>query len=99
MLTLTVNTKTQLKDGYGSCTKMYAAKRRKFDVCFKLKVVSLANSTNNLTAAKEFGINEKQVRKWKKSEELLKEMPKKKCANRGKSCSWPMLEETMVAWI
>ena len=30
---------------------------------------------------------------------MLSEMPKTKCANHGKTCKWPELEETMTEWV
>jgi len=31
--------------------------------------------------------------------EKLKCMPKNKCANRGKKCQWPELEDSLGTWI
>lgn len=41
-------------------------KRMRYDASFQLKVVHFAKGVNNSSAAKEFGVNEKQVREWGK---------------------------------
>ena len=41
-------------------------KRLKYDVGFKLKLVIFAKKNNNCAAAREFGVNEKLVRDWRK---------------------------------
>lgn len=74
-------------------------KRMRYDAGFKLKVVDFAKGTNNSAAAKKFSVNEKQVREWRKAEDTLREMPKTKCANRGKTCQWPELEEKVLEWV
>ena len=74
-------------------------KRMKYDAQFKLKVVEFAKKTNNCAAAREYGISEKLVRDWKKSEDSLKEMPAKKCANRGAKPRWPELEKDVSEWV
>ena len=56
-------------------------KRMRYDAAFKLKVVKLALQTSNVTSARHYCVNEKQV-EWKKEEGLLKEMPKKVNATR-----------------
>ena len=42
------------------------AKRMKFDAGFKLKVVAVAQESNYCVAARQFGIDEKLERDWKK---------------------------------
>ncbi|KAG7175313.1 Pogo transposable element-like 10, partial [Homarus americanus] len=58
------------------------AKRMKYDASFKLKVARFAKAPNNSAAAREFGVNEKQVREWKKAEEKLIDITRTKCALR-----------------
>uniref|UniRef100_A0A8C3FGD8 Brinker DNA-binding domain-containing protein n=1 Tax=Chrysemys picta bellii TaxID=8478 RepID=A0A8C3FGD8_CHRPI len=55
-------------------------KRSSYHAAFELKVVEYAEANNNCAAAREFCINEKQVREWRKNK-TLKDMPrsKKKC--------------------
>uniref|UniRef100_A0A8C0J9M6 Brinker DNA-binding domain-containing protein n=1 Tax=Chelonoidis abingdonii TaxID=106734 RepID=A0A8C0J9M6_CHEAB len=45
---------------------------------FKLKVVDYAEANNNCAATREFCINEKQVREWRKNKTTLKDMPRSK---------------------
>lgn len=71
----------------------------KYTAKFKLQVVKLARESNNCAASREFGVNEKLVRDWRKQVEKLKCMPKNKCSNRGKQRQWPELEDKLVTWI
>ena len=76
-----------------------SSKRMKYSAKFKLQVVKFAQESNNCAAGREFCINEKLVRDWRKQVEKLKCMPKNKCSNRGKSCQWPELEDKLLQWI
>ncbi|KAG7172720.1 Pogo transposable element-like 11, partial [Homarus americanus] len=71
------------------------AKRMKYNASFKLKVVRFAKESNNSAAAREFGVNEKQVRERKKAEEKLIDIPRTKCALRRGKQQWPELEEKL----
>ena len=53
-------------------------KRSTYDAAFKLQVVSFVTANNNCAAAREFGVDEKQVREWKKRKNNLEEMPRTK---------------------
>ena len=75
------------------------AKRMKYAARFKLKIFAFANSSNNCAAAREFGINEKLVRDWKKDIDTLKTMLKTKCAMRTGTCQWPELEKYLEEWV
>lgn len=74
-------------------------KRMKFEAGFKLKVVEYAEKNGNSVAGRHFGINEKNIRGWRKSVESLKKLPKSKCAQRGKVCLWPDLERQLFEWV
>ncbi|KAG7159240.1 G2/mitotic-specific cyclin-B-like 2 [Homarus americanus] len=74
------------------------AKRMKYDASFKLKVVRFAKASNDSAAAREFGVNEKQDREWKKAEEKL-DIPRTKCALRRGKQQWPELEEKLFEWV
>ena len=76
-----------------------SSKRLKYSAKFKLCVVRFAEQSNNCAASRKFCINEKLVRDWRRQVEKLKCMPKNKCADRGKRCQWPDLEENLVKWI
>ena len=64
-------------------------KRMHYDAVFKLKVIDFAKWMNNSSATREFGV----VWEWQKAEVMFSEMPKTKCANRGKTCKWPELKK------
>ncbi|CAM5118805.1 unnamed protein product, partial [Eretmochelys imbricata] len=74
-------------------------KRSAYHAAFKLKVVEYAEANNNCAAAREFCINEKQVREWRKNKTTLKDMPrsKKKCPTR--CASFPELEKDLNNWV
>lgn len=74
-------------------------KRMKYEASFKLRVVESARSSNNSAAARKYGVNEKLVRDWKKSEYFLKTISKKKCAARGAICHWTKLENDLELWV
>ena len=75
------------------------SRRMKYSAKFKLQVVKFAEDSNNCAASREFCVNEKLVRDWRRQVEKLKCMPKSKCANRGKKCQWPELEDSIGKWI
>ena len=61
---------------------MMSGKRNKYTAQFKLAVISFAEKSNNSAAGREYGLNEKLVRDWRKTSSRLLEMPKK-CGDRG----------------
>ncbi|KAG7163055.1 Pogo transposable element-like 5, partial [Homarus americanus] len=65
------------------------AKQRRYEACFKLKVVAYGKSRNNCAAARKCGVTEKM-------EHLLRSMPRKKCAMRRGTALWPNLEKHAV---
>ena len=71
----------------------------KYSAKLKLQVVKFAEDSNNCAASREFSVNEKLVRDWRRQVEKLKCMPRNKCANRGKQCQWPELEDSLGTWI
>ena len=76
-----------------------SSKRMKYSTTFKLQVIKFAQESTNCAAGREFCINEKFVRDWRKQVEKLKCMLKNKCSNRGKPCQWPELEDKLLQWI
>ena len=60
-------------------------KRSAYDASFKLRVVQYAELTgnNNLAAVREFCVDERQVRDWRKAKETLAYIPKTKKPCRG----------------
>ena len=83
---------------YQLFTKM-PSKRMKYTAKFKLQVVKFAQESNNCTASRKFGVNDKLLRDWRKQVEKLKCMPENMCNNREKWCQWPDLEDKLVNWI
>lgn len=59
-------------------------KRMKYSAKYKLLVIKFAEETNNCAAARKYNVNEKLVRDWRKNADKLSQMPKSKCADRGK---------------
>ena len=74
-------------------------KRTSYEAGFKLKVVEYAELHGNSNAMREFNVNEKLVRDWRKLKETLSEMPKTKRARRGLVSSFPMFEEELNEWV
>lgn len=75
------------------------SRRNRYPAKFKLKVVEYAEKTNNCAAAREFNTTESNVRNWRKLLTKLRQMPKNKCANRGKKNMWPQLEDEVHKYV
>ena len=75
------------------------SRRRKYTIAFKLRVIEAAENTNNYVAAREFSVNEKLVRDWRKISHKLHNMPKRKCGDRTGIAKWPELEKKIVDWV
>ena len=43
-----------------------SARKRSYDMAFKLKVVACTEGESNRGAARRFGVDEKRVREWRK---------------------------------
>ena len=67
-------------------------KRAVYDAGFKLRVVELAEQSNNCVTAWEFGVNEKMVRDSQQKKDALDAMQKAKKVRRGGMASFPQLE-------
>ena len=74
-------------------------KRHKYTAQFKLRVVQFAEKSSNSKAGCEFGVNEKLVRDWRRNVDKLQSMPHKTCADHGKKCYWPALEDEVTMWV
>ena len=75
------------------------AKRMRYTAKLKLAAIKHAEQNNNCAAAREFGVNEKLIRDWRKIKDKIANLPKNKCADRGKKCEHPDLEREMKQWI
>ena len=52
--------------------------KKSYDAAFKLKVIEFAEQNTNRGAARKYGIDEKQVREWKKQKDQLGSLNSKK---------------------
>uniref|UniRef100_A0A8C8VPE3 HTH CENPB-type domain-containing protein n=1 Tax=Pelusios castaneus TaxID=367368 RepID=A0A8C8VPE3_9SAUR len=73
--------------------------RSSYNAAFKLQVIQRAEETNNSVASREFNINEKQVREWRKIKAELRDMPKSKKARRHGVASFTTLEDDLHSWV
>ena len=73
------------------------SKRFSYTTAFKLQVVDFAKTNGNRITARHFGVDESNVRLWKKSKLQLDKMPKR--ANRGRIAFYPNLEKQIIEWI
>ncbi|XP_038655910.1 L-threonine dehydrogenase isoform X1 [Scyliorhinus canicula] len=85
--------------GGGTTATMEKRSAKKYTAKLKLQVVAEAEHSNNVKAAKLFGVGESCVRNWRKQKEKLMESPSNKCANRGSKCHWPQLEDNVSKWV
>ncbi|XP_046572797.1 zinc finger protein 502-like isoform X2 [Haliotis rubra] len=74
-------------------------KRHAYDASFKLRAVARAEATNNCAAAREFEIDERQVRNWRKEKASLMEMPKNKQSRRFTLSPFIQLEDILAEWV
>uniref|UniRef100_A0A8C8RIL7 HTH CENPB-type domain-containing protein n=1 Tax=Pelusios castaneus TaxID=367368 RepID=A0A8C8RIL7_9SAUR len=70
-----------------------------YEAGFKLKVVSRAEESNNRTASREFCVDEKQVREWRKMKTALEKLSKSKKARRGLTTPYGALETELHKWV
>ncbi|XP_030635117.1 interferon-induced very large GTPase 1-like [Chanos chanos] len=69
------------------------------DTTFKLKAIDLAAGKGNRAAAREFGLNESMIRRWKQPREELTQCKKTTKAFRGKKSRWHELENDLEDWV
>ena len=74
-------------------------KRESYEASFKLKVIAYAEDFNNCAAEREFGVNEKLVRDWRKKKAILMTAPKTQKKRRTYLPLYDDLEKDMLAWI
>lgn len=70
-----------------------------YSAAYKLKVISVAEDSNNCAASRKFGISEKLIRDWRKKKSELLNIPKTKKALRHGTPSFPELEKALSEWI
>ena len=65
----------------------------------KLAVVKYAEAFGNRAAGREFGVNEANVRLWRKNKDRLMKMPRTKQADRGLKAQFPEIESHLLEWV
>lgn len=78
---------------------MAKTRRNAYDAAFKLKAIDLAVGKGNRAAARELGLNESMIRRWKQQREELTQCKKTTKAFRGKKSRWPELENELEDWV
>lgn len=66
---------------------------RNYSAAFKLQVIMKAETIGNRPAAREFGVDERCVRRWRSEKSVIEGIPKWKKARRGGTAHWPELEK------
>lgn len=74
-------------------------KRKSYTSNFKISVCERAEKIGNRATAREFGIDERNVRRWRSEKESLEKMPKLKRARRRGTVCYPFLEASLENWI
>ncbi|XP_039542042.1 uncharacterized protein LOC120489360 isoform X3 [Pimephales promelas] len=74
-------------------------RRNAYDAAFKLKAIDLAAEKGNRAAARELGLNESMIRRWKQQREELTQCKKTTKAFRGNKSRWPELENELEDWV
>ena len=65
----------------------------------KLAVVKYAEAFGNRAAGREFGVNEANVRLWRKNKDRLMKMLRTKQADRGLMAQFPEIESHLLEWV
>ena len=73
--------------------------RRSYTAKFKLSAVVMAEEVGNRAAAKRLGINEKNVRLWRKDKAKISSQRKSQKSARFSKPHWPEMEEEVNAWV
>ncbi len=73
--------------------------RRSFTLERKLEIVSYAKQHGNRSAEREFSVNEKNFRDWRKAKSVLRVMPKKKRARRSGTVKCSELERAVKQFV
>lgn len=65
----------------------------------KLAVVKYAEAFGNRASGREFGVNEANIRLWRKNKDRLMKMPRTKQADRGLKAQFPEIESHLLEWV
>lgn len=90
---------SQVRIRFSGSTMPPRQSRKSYTAKFKLTAVEFALENGNRAAGRHFGVSEKMVRDWRKSEEKLRAMRSTKKADRGLKARWPELEARLRAWV
>ena len=74
-------------------------KRKSYTADFKIATINYAEIHGNRSPGREFSVDEKSVREWRKEKNALEKMNPKKRARRGLKAKWPNLEMDLKEWI
>ena len=74
-------------------------RRCSYNTALKLEIAEYAKSNGNRSAARKFGVDESNVRLWRKSKPMLDKIPRLKRANRGAPAHFLELEKQLVDYI
>ena len=72
--------------------------RNAYDSNFKLQVINIAEQHTNAAAEREFGINEKMIRDWRKKKTQLETLERPLKKNRQNSSLVEALERELIDW-
>ena len=91
-----INTPNMSIHNHSSLTKQHV---QTFHIHYSFQVVDFAKTNGDRITSRQFGVDESNVRLWKKSKLQLDKMPKSKRANRGRIAFYPNLEKQIIEWI
>ena len=76
------------------------AKRMSYTVAFKLSVIEFVEKIGNRQAGREFGVNKKLVRDWRKKKSKLSTLPRAtRLQHVGVTLHWPKLKSRLHEWV
>ena len=74
-------------------------RRCSYTTALKLEIAEYAEFHGNRSAAWKYGVDESNVRLWRRNKPMLDKMPRMKRANRGAPAHFPELEQQLVEYI
>ena len=74
-------------------------RRNAYDSNFKLQVINFAEQHTNAAAEREFGINEKMIRDWRKKKTQLEALERPLKKMRQNSSPVEALERELIHWV
>ena len=80
-------------------SNMPPTRRTSYTAADKLEMLKYAKEHGNRAAARRFGVNECNIRSWRRSQSKIEAMPKAKRADRGLKASFPQVEDEVLKFI